>query len=445
MINSFLSSLKRCITIVAVSIPFLFISKSYASEDPIISKLNAMNQQSEFQQAYDFALTHLNTHEGDSHFDLAYAIAAIETGHIAEGIFALDRLLLVNPNHSVAKLELARALYMQENYDRALQLFKQVRALEPPKLVRYRIDNYLAAIAKKTTIPPTAYRSFLELWHGYDSNANAGPDSQPELVFLTDEALRNGDQFQQIKLGGDIEHAYSPQHSLYFNANADFRYYQKQDNRDYNSLTFSGEHRWNLESQQFKLGAVMQKYNLDDKDYRDILGVNASWSKQLSKEELLKLHISASSHQFAESTWRDSRQTTLGVNYIFTTPSNWKPVYFTGAYVGREIPKVSGILADAEVDRFLWGANFGVQLTPSDKLTITPSILFQSSDYKAEDWIYAVKRDDNYSALNISTEWQASSNWTLLANYNIASADSNIELYEYERQQILLGIRYQFN
>jgi opacity protein-like surface antigen len=41
-------------------------------------------------------------------------------------------------------------------------------------------------------------------------------------------------------------------------------------------------------------------------------------------------------------------------------------------------------------------------------------------------------------------EWTVAPSWTVLANYSFTDIGSNIELYEYDRQQAMLGLRYNF-
>ena len=49
---------------------------------------------------------------GEPEFDLLFGIAAVHSGHAAEGVLALERFILVQPRHEAARLELARGYFL---------------------------------------------------------------------------------------------------------------------------------------------------------------------------------------------------------------------------------------------------------------------------------------------------------------------------------------------
>lgn len=420
----------------------LFLLSGYSHAD--LKQIQAYIDQGDSQQAYRLAAQLLDENEGDPAFDFLYGVAAVDSGRVSEGVFALERVLLLQPGHNLARLELARAYYYLGHHAKARELFVQVLSVNPPALVKTRIQGFLDLISQKTVVEKTRFKSFVELWGGYDSNINSGPDSEPTVVILTNEALGRSDVFSQVKLGAVLEHDYSTRATLLLNADADLRFYDTEVEQDYRNLSLSAAHRWNYERDQIQVGLTGQKYYLDDDEYRDLYGINVGWSHQLSKRSVLRTSLSINELTYDQSDYRDSTQSTLGANLLYAGQGWGTPIWFAGVFVGDETPDEDGLLANAEADRSFYGASLGVQLSPQANLTLTPSIIYQSSDYRGEDWIYSVKREEDYSAFNLAVEWGLNKEWTLLANYNYAEAESNIELYEYERQQVMLGIRYNF-
>jgi len=409
-----------------------------------IEELRSLVDQNEFQQAYELAISNLDQYEGVPAFDLQYAIAAIDSGRLSEGVFALDRVLLLEPDNAVAKLELARAYFLLGQFEKSKFLFEQVQTLNPPENVAVRISRFLAMIEERTSIPPTRFNSFVELWAGYDGNINSGPGTQTNLITLSDSALGRGDQFSQVKLGSSVEHQYSDDGALSFSFNADLRYYDTEPSQDYRNISVSGGHTWYDDNQQYVLNFIAQQYSLDYEDYRDMLGANLGWNKQLSKNSVLKSFVGVNQLTYDDATWKDATQTSAGINYLYGGSGGWNPIYFVGAFIGEEDPDVSGILSDGQVARKFYGGNLGVQLSPLEKLTVTPALTYQTSKYKGDDWIYAIKRKDDFTQFNLNLSWEVDKSWVVLANYSYTEADSNIELYEYDRQQIMLGMRYNF-
>jgi len=409
-----------------------------------VSDLSQLLEKGESVKAYQLSLDNLDEMEGDPAFDFQYGVAAIDSGHLSEGIFALERVHMLEPRNSLATLELARGYYLIAQYDRAQVLFQQVDAENPPEVVRARIQQFLALITEKTSISPTKFKSFVELWTGYDSNINSGPGGQTNVVILSDNALGRGDQYAQVKVGASVEHAYNPDNALMFSANVDSRIYDTEDEQDYNNINLSAGHVWKGETDQFQLNFNLQKYQLANNNYRDMLGMTGSWSKQLSKTSVMKFFAGVSDLAYDDQAWKDATLRNLGATYIYAGEGGWRPLYFVGAFVGDEDPKTAGILANGQVDRFFYGGNIGVQLTPVKDLKLTPVLTYQTSEYKGKDWIYNIKRKDDFAMFNVNMEWTVAPSWTVLANYSFTDIGSNIELYEYDRQQAMLGLRYNF-
>ena len=409
-----------------------------------IGQLKQLVDESKFNDAYEYALTLLDDYEGDPAFDFQYGVAAIDSGRVSEGVFALERVLLLEPNHALAKLELARGYFKLGHLEKSRRLFNEVQRLNPPSAVQNRIAKYLAAIDQKTTVQPTRITSFIELFSGYDSNINSGPDTQATLVTLSDSALGRSDPFLQLRASLDVDHAYNPEDSFNFGLTADTRFYDTESEQDYRNLGFSGGHTWNRGRNQYLLHVNAQKYTLDGDDYRDLRGVNFGWNTQVARNTVLKTFLGWNELTYETATWKDSDQITLGTNLLYGGSGEWNPIYFAGLFVGDESPETPGILADAEVDRLFYGGNVGVQLSPSNVLTITPALTYQASDYRGVDWLYNVKRKDDFYLMNLNATWTLSKAWLLIANYSYTDVSSNIELYNYDRQQFMLGVRYNF-
>ncbi len=421
----------------------LFCTHSNASASGA-ELIKALLDAGRFNEAYALSMTYLQGYEGDPEFDFQYGVAAIDSGNVSEGVFALERVAFSDPQNPLVRLELARGYYLLQQFDKAQQLFEQVLLLNPPDNVRIRIAQYLDLIDNKESFPVTRVKSFVELWRGYDSNINSGPESQTNLVTLTSDALGRGNQFNRLRMGATVEHQYAADRHLDFSLNGDFRRYDDETEQDFSTLSVSGGHTWIKNKDRYRLGVDIQHFSRDGERYRDLLGVNGSWSHSPGRESQLRLYGGINLLDYADENWKDATQYHLGGNYLRMGTGGWNPLWFAGLFVGQETPDTPGILADGQVDRFFWGSNMGVQLEPLADLSLIPVITYQSSRYKGDDWLYGVRRQDDFAILSINLEWAVEKNWTVLANVSSNHADSNIELYEYDRQQGMLGLRYSF-
>jgi tetratricopeptide (TPR) repeat protein len=146
----------------------------YASLD--IGLLKSLLDSGQTEKAYDYATKEVLNHEGDPEFDYYYGIAAIDSGHASEGVFALERVQSLDPNNHAARLELARGYFVLEEYSRARQKFETVLSVDPPQDVVDKVNIYLDAISSQEGRYKTTQVAFVEFGLGSDSNANSGPD-----------------------------------------------------------------------------------------------------------------------------------------------------------------------------------------------------------------------------------------------------------------------------
>jgi len=116
------------------------------------------------REAYDLARRHLTEGEGDPLFDYYHGLAAIDSGHISAGVFALERVLIANPRDDRARLELARGYFLLEEDLRARREFQAV--LEPPPGVVATIQRHLDAIRLRERRYKTSAAAYLEVGAG---------------------------------------------------------------------------------------------------------------------------------------------------------------------------------------------------------------------------------------------------------------------------------------
>ena len=81
---------------------------------------------------------------GDPDFDYWLGISALESGRPDKASIALERVLIVNPDFAAARLDLARAYFALNDYERARLEFKTVLEQDPPESARETIQRYMA-------------------------------------------------------------------------------------------------------------------------------------------------------------------------------------------------------------------------------------------------------------------------------------------------------------
>ena len=111
--------MQRIIDRLALVAALVFAATTHAEEIFDLERLQQYFSQPDKRQAYEYASAYREVYEGDPYFDYYYGVAAIDSGKVSEGVFALERVLIAFPDDPVATLELARGYYILEEYSRA--------------------------------------------------------------------------------------------------------------------------------------------------------------------------------------------------------------------------------------------------------------------------------------------------------------------------------------
>ena len=98
--------------------------------------IKTLYAQGQFEQAYELGRAAEFNWEGDPEFDFNYGLAAIESGHYEDAIFALERVVFLRPDILRLRLELARAHFLNENFVAARAEFQRVLDRSPPPNVQ---------------------------------------------------------------------------------------------------------------------------------------------------------------------------------------------------------------------------------------------------------------------------------------------------------------------
>src|ERR1051325_6517870 len=82
---------------------------SLAFADELTDRAKRLLNQRQAKQAYELLLPQEGARAGDPEFDYLLGIAALDAGAPERAVFALERVLAVQPNNHVARAEIARA------------------------------------------------------------------------------------------------------------------------------------------------------------------------------------------------------------------------------------------------------------------------------------------------------------------------------------------------
>lgn len=214
-------------------------------------------QQQHWPDARILAGELLMRYEGTAKFDFHYALLLIHENRTQEAIFALERVLTYIPHQHRARLELARAYFINNNLARSRIEFERVLANEPPVKVQTNIKVYLEQIAAAEQARKRQFNLFTTLVAGWDNNINAGSTLSGKLdpnllnmTTLSDSSKAVGSSYGQFRFGGQWTRPTSLQSGHTFGLQGQTT--QFPDHPDYSKSTLSAHYRTNLVSKQLR-------------------------------------------------------------------------------------------------------------------------------------------------------------------------------------------------
>ena len=260
---------------------------------------------------------------------------------------------------------------------------------------------------------------------------------------MSQKSLGRGDHFRKI-VGVQLTQPLPKNRQIYGRWDAIVRCYndERDQNHDNHSLLIGQQ--WSRQSEQLDLSVNLQHYRLDNSLYRALYGPSLGWSKALDMDLTLQLRSSWLRLEHPDISWRDSQQLLFNLRLYGTLDLAYSPTWFAGAFWGNEWSDNQSVVSKASVDRHFSGLQTGTQLSIAEDWSLLLAATAQGSNYDGQDWIYGLVRDDSYHSIDLELKHLLDANWQLSLNFNYSKNKSNIELYEYDRRQLSLALRYEF-
>jgi len=408
--------------------------------------LKALLEQGRAAEAYALGRKHPELF-GTSAFDFYYGIAATDSGHAGEGVLALERYLLNFPDSDVARVELARSYFALGDLVRAREEFEAVMRNSPPAGVRATVDRYLDSIRLRESRFQTTSLVWLEAGLGTDSNVNGGVGSGnisvPVLgpVTVNVNGVKRGDNFTHLAGGAQISHPVAPGVAVFGSVLGEFRNNFNADIFDQGTLGATGGVSWLRNENTWRAALTTQSLSVDNQRYRNATGVTGEWLHSLDELRLLTL-----SGQFLDLSYtggnqvRDANFYGLAASYRHAFVRQYQPMIDLSVNFGREDNQRDR----PDLGRDILGLRAAVAATPAAQWGVSAGLTLQTSNYGAADPFFLTTRRDNYYGVDMTLTYLFTRQFSMRAEAIFSRNDSNIALFEYDRNVFAVKARYEF-
>lgn len=406
-------------------------------------------------QAYELGLDLQGQYEGDPRFDYYFGASAIDAGDASNGVFALERVLLLQPNNQAARLELARGYFILEEYERSKREFETALKANPPQDARIKIEQYLDAIRLKEGRYRSTTLAYVSLGLGHDSNINSAPVDPTfnlgdvEITLSDDDSLVSemDSIFEQVGAGVSVNTPLTPNWSFVYGGDLLAEAYDEDSFFNNNTLTGNIGFDQRFKSTQLSYRFNAQTYTLDGDQYRNLYALNTTLKQRFTDQDQMQLFLQLGLSKYPGQRERDGNQYILGGSYLHIFGGAFAPTLSAGAYIGQDTIDDNQNVSESLYARDFYGLNLGSQILLGQRNSLSLNLGYQMSEY-AENYLDGlfvdeVKEDDTLTAtlkhtLLLGKAWQLDSSVAHTTN------DSNIALGEYDRTRVLINARYTF-
>jgi len=417
-----------------------------ALADQALERAKQLLEQKRPAQAYRLLLPLEPQRAGEPEFDYLLGIAALDSGHRERAIFALERVLAVQPDNALARAEIARAYLAVGEKDTARKEFETVKREPIPAAAKATIDRYLSAIRASES---TQVQGFIELGIGSDSNVNSATGSSqialPSfggiIATLNPAATSQKDSFGTVLGGINFTRKLNERWSLVGGAAANGKFNRQYDQFD--TLTLDGNlgARWSKDDDAVTLAAQMQSFELDNARYRDSRGLVAQWQHSLDERRQLSAYLQYAQLRYPSQSIRDANRGIVGAAYAQAFSSRLSPVLFLSAYGGTEKELADGV---PHLGHRPWGIRVGGQFKPAEGWTVFGGVDYEERRYGGPEPIFLATRKDRQTDLRLGASYLLRAGMTLILQASDTDNKSNIELYRFRRTLATASVRFDF-
>ena len=406
--------------------------------------------------AYDALMKMEYEGSGDIEFDYLLGVAALEAGKLDKATLALERVLESNPNYAGARIDMGRAFMLLGDAVRAQEEFTAVLELNPPDVVRERVEGFMAEMAQRAAVAKTNWSGFFGITLGRDSNVNNAPSNAEQFipgfntVVLDPDSVETPSNYSALAGRIQVDHHINDRFGVYAGLDLTLR-------RNFQVPQFDsagGELRVggtiSLSNHELEFSLAVGKTYLDPQPgrsntflehplYRNLVGGTAQWRFNINDRNQLQTTLQYNRLRYLDEATSvfDSDQTVLGLNWFRAFGANNQGVGFLGAYLGKE----SDIHGNPSGEKDFFGLRAGGQYGLTSKWAIFATMGLMSADFQRFQVIHRKTRDDKRYDLSLGMSYTLWENWSLRPQLSLTRQDSSIGLYEFNRKELSVSLR----
>jgi outer membrane protein len=422
-----------------------------AQADEITDTARKLLDARESKKAYELLAPLASERAGDPEFDLLLGTAAVDTNRNTEAVFALERVLAVQPDNVAARAEIGRAYFNLKETAAAKREFDNVKRTAPPAPVVTALDKYLSEIERIESRSNASLRGYVEGFAGSDSNVNSATADRSVAVPLFGGvifALAPGgsslqDSFQGLQAGLNFRVPQTPLWSLVGGATVNRRLNHQFNEFDtgFFDFNFGGQRRQDKDTV-----TILGQYNdfhvqnpAFPNVFRNAVGGSAQWLRDIDLRNQIGAYVQMAQVSYPDQTLRDANRWVVGGNLAHA----WRNgvIAFGTVYGGQEVATDK---AFSYVGHNLSGARGGVEVPASDTVRFFGNVGYERRNFNGQEPLFlATRHDDQYTAA-IGLHFTPADQWRVTPQVFWVHNVSSIQLSSFHRNVAEVRVRRDF-
>ena len=438
-------------TLLSALLAAAFMAAAPAWADALLDQARALIDSGRGAEAYPMLAREEPARRGEPAFDLLFGVAAFEAGENTRALFALERVLAVEPGNARARAEIARVHLAIGDTETARQEFENVRKQGVPPEVSRTIEKYLEAVARLEDGNKPSLKGYVEGTLGYDNNINSSMSGSsqaiPALGGITVQFLPGAAQRAAWfgSLGAGLNYRNPLGGGLAFVAGAAASYRDNFQNRfDMGNVDGNVGLVKSAGSDTYSVSLQAGAMSIDSDHYRNTTGLIGQWQRNLSAREQVTAYaqyadLRYKSFQGADQGIRDAQRWAFGAAYARGFDSGWTG--YAGAYLGFEDERHRGV---PYLGHDFLGVRLGGERPIAEKATFFANFSLEQRRYGGRWPLFLHKREDTQYGLNLGANIVPAKDWLLTPQVSLTNNDSNVSLTQYRRSVASITLRRDF-
>lgn len=418
-----------------------------ALADELTDKAKGLLTAGKASEAYQLLEPAEAKRAGEVDYDLLLGVSALEVGQNTRAVFALERVLAMEPNNVRARAEIARAYLALGETKTAAQEFETVQRQGIPADVSMTIDRYIADARRVGDVNATLITGYVEGTIGYDSNLNAGPSKSslaiPSLgnapFVLGKDTKSNSDSFAAMGGGVNVRTPLGDGYVLLGGVSGSARGNFSQQQFDTQNADMNVGITKTVDKDVFTLMATAGVYYLDNDRYRNYTGLTGQWQRNLDARNQIGAFVQYSDLHYPTIETQDADRWVAGMSYAHLYRDG--VMAFASAYYVGERPQ------ENHVDYLGFdglGIRAGGRMNLDSQTTLFGGATYEYRDYNKQNPLFLSTRRDNQYGLLFGATRFFTKEWSVTPQLTWTVNDSNTSINNYHRELVSVTVRREF-